>query len=78
MNVMSGNTVISLTTKMKPKEIAADIIAEGMLQPGTDEVSKVYSVLMKIDKYIVRYLEKESGKKRKKKSKPYEYRQSKI
>jgi len=51
---------------MKPKEIAADIIAEGILQPGTDEVSKVYSVLMKIDKHIVEYLEKESERKRKK------------
>jgi len=49
---------------MKPKEIAADIIAAGMLQPGTDNVSKVYSVLMRIDKYIVRYLERESEKKR--------------
>ena len=51
---------------MKPKEIAADIIAEGILQPGTDEVSKVYSVLMKIDKHIVEYLEKENERKRKK------------
>ena len=51
---------------MKPKEIAAYIIAESMLQPGTDEVSKVYRVLMRIDKYIVRYLERESEKKREK------------
>ena len=55
---------------MKPKEIAADIIAEGMLQSGDDEVSKIYSILMKIDKYIVRYLEKESGKKREKERHP--------
>jgi len=51
---------------MKPKEIATNIIAEGRLQPGTDEVSKIYSMLMRIDKYIVRYLEKESEKKREK------------
>jgi len=51
---------------MKPKEIAADIIAEGMLQSGDDEVSKIYSILMKIDKYIIKYLEKENERKRKK------------
>ena len=55
---------------MKPKEIAADIIAEGILHPGTDEVSKVYSVLMRIDQYIIRYLERESGKKREKERHP--------
>ena len=39
-----------------PKDIAIDIIAEGILRAGDDEVSKVYSVFMEVEKYIIEYM----------------------
>jgi hypothetical protein len=52
-------------TVNKPKEIASDIIAEGMLKEGKDEVSNVYRVFMEVQHYIIKYMEEKRERDRK-------------
>jgi len=49
---------------MTPKDIAAEIIAEGMLRKGKDLVSNVYQVSREVNNYLIEFMEREREKER--------------
>jgi hypothetical protein len=50
---------------MTPKDIASEIIWEGLVKDTGDPVSNVYRVCMDIQHYIIDWMEKERARERK-------------
>ena len=49
---------------MTPTDIATEIIAEAMLRPGKDMVTKVYTVSREVDVVVAKFMEKEREEER--------------